>query len=37
MTYHKLIIGNCMSMEEIEDESVHLIKLSGCFFYFSMV
>jgi len=25
MTHHKLIIGNCMSMEEIPDESVHLM------------
>jgi DNA modification methylase len=24
-TIHKLIIGNCMSMEEIPDESVHLV------------
>ena len=24
-THHKLIIGNCMSMEEIEDDSVHLM------------
>ncbi|HQL43636.1 MAG TPA: DNA methyltransferase [Spirochaetota bacterium] len=24
-TQHKLIIGNCMSMEEIPDESIHLM------------
>jgi len=28
MTHHKLIIGNCMSMQEIPDESVHLMVTS---------
>jgi len=32
MTHHKLIIGNCMSMEEIEDESVHLVVTSPPYF-----
>ena len=32
MTSHKLIIGNCMSMEEIPDESVHLIVTSPPYF-----
>jgi site-specific DNA-methyltransferase (adenine-specific) len=31
-TTHKLIIGNCMSMEEIPDESVHLIVTSPPYF-----
>lgn len=31
-TYHKLIIGNCMSMEEIPDESVHLMVTSPPYF-----
>lgn len=32
MTHHKLIIGNCMSMEEIPDESVHLMVTSPPYF-----
>ncbi len=32
MTQHKLIIGNCMSMEEIPDESVHLMLTSPPYF-----
>lgn len=32
MTHHKLIIGNCMSMQEIEDESVHLMVTSPPYF-----
>lgn len=32
MTYHKLIIGNCMSMQEIADESVHLMITSPPYF-----
>jgi len=32
MTTHKLIIGNCMSMEEISDESVHLMITSPPYF-----
>ncbi|HOV22015.1 MAG TPA: site-specific DNA-methyltransferase [bacterium] len=32
MTHHKLIIGNCMSMEEIEDESIHLMVTSPPYF-----
>jgi site-specific DNA-methyltransferase (adenine-specific) len=32
MTHHKLIIGNCMSMEEIPDESVHLMLTSPPYF-----
>jgi len=32
MTHHKLIIGNCMSMEEIQDESVHLMVTSPPYF-----
>jgi DNA modification methylase len=32
MTTHKLIIGNCMSMEEIQDESVHLMVTSPPYF-----
>ncbi len=28
MTQHKLIVGNCMSMQEIPDESVHLMVTS---------
>lgn len=32
MTSHKLIIGNCMSMQEIEDESVHLMVTSPPYF-----
>jgi site-specific DNA-methyltransferase (adenine-specific) len=31
-TTHKLIIGNCMSMEEIPDESVHLMVTSPPYF-----
>ena len=31
-TQHKLIIGNCMSMEEIPDESVHLMVTSPPYF-----
>ena len=31
-THHKLIIGNCMSMEEIEDDSVHLMVTSPPYF-----
>lgn len=31
-TIHKLIIGNCMSMEEIPDESVHLMITSPPYF-----
>jgi len=31
-THHKLIIGNCMSMEEIEDNSVHLMVTSPPYF-----
>ncbi len=31
-TYHKLIFGNCMNMEEIENESVHLIVTSPPYF-----
>lgn len=31
-THHKLIIGNCMSMEEIQDESVHLMLTSPPYF-----
>lgn len=31
-THHKLIIGNCMSMEEIPDESVHLMVTSPPYF-----
>jgi site-specific DNA-methyltransferase (adenine-specific) len=31
-TYHKLIIGNCMSMEEIKDNSVHLMLTSPPYF-----
>lgn len=32
MTHHKLIIGNCMSMQEIADESVHLMITSPPYF-----
>ncbi|MGB9794895.1 DNA-methyltransferase [Caldisericum exile] len=32
MTHHKLIIGNCMSMQEIPDESVHLMVTSPPYF-----
>lgn len=32
MTRHKLIIGNCMSMREIEDNSVHLMVTSPPYF-----
>jgi len=32
MTHHKLIIGNCMSMEEVPDESVHLMLTSPPYF-----
>jgi len=31
-THHKLIIGNCMSMEEIKDESIHLMVTSPPYF-----
>jgi len=31
-THHKLIVGNCMSMEEISDKSVHLIVTSPPYF-----
>jgi len=31
-TYHKLIIGNCMVMEEIPDETVHLMVTSPPYF-----
>ena len=31
-TYHKLILGNSMSMEEIPDKSVHLIVTSPPYF-----
>ena len=31
-TYHKLIFGNCMSMKEIPDESVHLMLTSPPYF-----
>lgn len=31
-THHKLIIGNCVSMEEIPDESVHLVVTSPPYF-----
>ena len=32
MTHHKLIIGNCMTMQEIPDESVHLMLTSPPYF-----
>jgi len=32
MTQHKLIIGNCMNMQEIADESVHLMVTSPPYF-----
>ena len=32
MTHHKLIIGNCMSMQEIPDESIHLMLTSPTYF-----
>ncbi len=32
MTHHKLIIGNCMSMQEIPDEGVHLMITSPPYF-----
>ena len=32
MTRHKLIIGNCMSMQEIPDESVHIMVTSPPYF-----
>jgi len=32
MTHHKLIIGNCMNMAEIPDESVHLMVTSPPYF-----
>lgn len=32
MTHHKLIIGNCMSMQEISDNSVHLMITSPPYF-----
>ncbi len=31
-THHKLIIANCMSMEEIDDESIHLMITSPPYF-----
>ncbi len=31
-THRKLIIGNCMSMQDIEDESVHLMVSSPPYF-----
>lgn len=31
-THHKLIVGNCMSMEEIPDKSVHLMVTSPPYF-----
>ncbi len=31
-THHKLILGNCMSMEELSDESVHLMVTSPPYF-----
>lgn len=31
-TFHKLIIGNAMSMKEIKDESVHLVVTSPPYF-----
>jgi len=31
-TYHKLIIGNCMNMEEISDETAHLMVTSPPYF-----
>jgi len=31
-TYHKMIFGNCMSMEEISNESIHLIVTSPPYF-----
>jgi len=31
-THHKLIFGNCMNMEEIQDESIHLILTSPPYF-----
>lgn len=31
-TYHKLIFGNCMSMEEIKDNSIHLMLTSPPYF-----
>jgi len=31
-THHKLIIGNCMKMEEIADDSVHLMLTSPPYF-----
>jgi len=32
MTFHKLIIGNCKSMNEISDESIHLMLTSPPYF-----
>lgn len=32
MTHHKLIIGSCMSMQEIPDESIHLLVTSPPYF-----
>ena len=32
MTHHKLIIGNCLSMQEIADESIHLMVTSPPYF-----
>jgi len=32
MTEHKLIVGNCMTMKEIKDESVHLMVTSPPYF-----
>ncbi len=31
-TYHKVIFGNCMSMEEISDQSIHLMVTSPPYF-----
>ena len=31
-THHKLIVGNCMSMRELKDESVHLAVTSPPYF-----
>ena len=31
-THHKLILGNCMSMEELPDGSIHLMVTSPPYF-----
>ncbi len=31
-THHKLIIGNCVNMQEVADESVHLMITSPPYF-----